>query len=73
MNKLLEIYAKKPVVSVGQVNGAMGDNIEEDFSSTDDDEDQADYEQEYVEEEMQRYAQCMRQAETVSYHIYINI
>lgn len=66
MNKLLEDYSRRPVVPVGKVNGVMGNDIFEDFSSTDDEqEDHREYEKDFVEEEMKRYAQCMRQAESV--------
>lgn len=60
MNKLLADYKRKPVVPTGQVNGAVGPNINEEFSSTDEEEDddvECDhYEQKYVSEEMQTYA-----------------
>lgn len=58
MNKLLSDLQKKPVVPTGQVNGVMGvDFNDEEFSSTDEEDDACEsYEQNYVSEEMQKYA-----------------
>lgn len=64
----MEDYARKPVVPVGRINGATESELVEDFSSSDDDDDlRTEYEQEFVEKEMKRYAQCMSQAESVRY------
>lgn len=68
MNKLLEDYSKKPIVPIGKVNGVMDTEINEEFSSTDDEqEDIREYERDFVEEEMKRYAQCSSQSESVRF------
>lgn len=71
MHKLLEDYSKKPVVPVGRINGALKSDCfeDDDFSSTDDDQDDlnTDYEQDFVEKEMKRYAHCMSEAGSVRY------
>ncbi|KAJ8973120.1 hypothetical protein NQ317_011048 [Molorchus minor] len=58
MNKLLQIYSKKITVPTGMVNGIMGVNVDDDFSSTDsEDESQYEqYEQDFVKQEMKKYA-----------------
>lgn len=63
----MEDYSKNPVVPVGRVNGAVETDLFDDFSSSDDEEDVigTEYEREFVEKEMQRYAECMSQAESV--------
>lgn len=74
MNKLLADYAKKPVVPVGQVNGSYcpQNDVNEEFSSTDDEqEDYMNYEKDFVEEEMKRYAHCMTQADSVRFSYYL--
>ncbi|XP_057664799.1 probable ATP-dependent RNA helicase spindle-E [Diorhabda carinulata] len=60
MNKLLADFKRKPVVPTGQVNGAVAPYIHDEFSTSDEDEeDEADcenYEQKFVTDEMQAYA-----------------
>lgn len=71
MHKLLEDYSKRPVVPVGRINGAMKSDYfeDEDFSSTDDEQEDliTEYEQDFVEKEMKRYAHCMSEAGSVRY------
>lgn len=66
MNKLLADYSKKPIVPTAVVNGAMGIVEDEDYSSTDesDDEDFEQYEQEFVNEEMKKYARFNTEAKS---------
>lgn len=68
MNKLLSDLQKKPVVPTGQVNGVMGvDFNDEEFSSTDEEDDACEsYEQNYVSEEMQKYASIAAKEEPSS-------
>lgn len=60
-------YAKKRVVPVGRVNGAI---ISEEYELTSSSEeefiDDQEYEKEFVQEEMKQYAQCRGQVSLVS-------
>ncbi|KAJ8936602.1 hypothetical protein NQ314_012217 [Rhamnusium bicolor] len=53
MNKLLSDYAKKPIVPSGVVNGVMGVNLDDDYSSTESEDDEYEqYEQDYSTEDL---------------------
>lgn len=57
---------KKPTVPTGKVNGAIYTKYDEVFSSTDESDDEIDYERDFVEAEMKKYATCMSRAQSVS-------
>ncbi|CAH1162791.1 unnamed protein product [Phaedon cochleariae] len=57
MNKLLADLAKKPIVPTGLVNGLLAPDMNDEFSSTDEEEyEYENYEQDYVRKEMKKYA-----------------
>lgn len=59
MNTLMQIYDKKITVPTGAVNGVMRINSDDEYSTSEseDDGDNTHYEQDFVKEEMGKYAQ----------------
>lgn len=59
MNSLMQIYDKKSTVPTGAVNGVMCINSDEEYSTSEseDDGNNTQYEQDFVKKEMGKYAQ----------------